>query len=270
MTHITACSLLLAPLLSQLCSLLYNTLMFLPALLASVVVSLISLVGVLLLTVGKKSLDRYLSLLVAFAAGTLLGDAFIHMIGESLSGSGYTTSTALLILGGFLFSFVIERFVHWHHCHTGAEHKHRLATMNLVGDAVHNLLDGFAIAAAFAVSMPVGIATTIAICLHEIPQEMGDFAVLLYSGFTKTKAILYNLATACVAILGVVIGFVAIGTFHSIEKQLLLFTAGNFIYIAATDIMPELNRHEGVRRGIAHTLALLAGIGVMYLLLSVG
>jgi len=192
------------------------------------------------------------------------------MIGESLEGVEYQPSTALIILGGFLFSFVIERFVHWHHCHTGQEHQHRLATMNLVGDSVHNLLDGFAIAASFAVSTPVGIATTLAIILHEIPQEMGDFAVLLYSGFSKKKAILFNLATALTAVIGVVIGLIAISAFQSIEKQLLLFAAGNFIYIAATDIMPELNRHDGIRRGIAHLIAILAGIGVMYLLLRLG
>lgn len=242
--------------------------MFFQAILASCVVSTISLVGVSLLSLGKKKLDRVLSLLVAFAAGTLLGDAFIHLIGESLEGSEYMPSTALYILAGFIFSFVIERFVHWHHCRTGSEHQHQLATMNLIGDGVHNLLDGFAIAAAFSVGTPVGIATTIAICLHEIPQEIGDFGVLLYSGYSKQKAILMNLATACTAIIGVLIGFIAIETFESIEKQVLLFTAGNFIYIAATDIMPELNRHEGVRRGVIHTLALLIGIGVMYAMLA--
>lgn len=242
--------------------------MFLHAILASCVVSAISLVGVFLLSLGKKRLESMLSLLVAFAAGTLLGDAFIHLIGESLEGAKYGPSTALYILAGLLFSFIVERFVHWHHCRTGAEHQHRLATMNLIGDGVHNLLDGFAIAAAFSVSTPVGVATTIAICLHEIPQEIGDFGVLLYSGFSKQKAILMNLATACTAIVGVIIGFVAIETFESIEKQVLLFTAGNFIYIAATDIMPELNRHEGVKRSVIHTLALLVGIGVMYAMLA--
>lgn len=237
---------------------------------ASILVSLVSLVGVVLLSFGTKQVEKYLSLLVAFSAGTLLGDAFLHMIGESLGGVGYDSTAALSILGGFIFSFIIERFVHWHHCHTGQEHKHRLATMNLVGDSIHNLLDGFAIAVSFAVSLPVGIATTLAIILHEIPQEMGDFAVLLYSGFSKRKAIIFNLVTALTAVVGVGIGLVAISAFQSIEKQLLLFAAGNFIYIAATDIMPELNRHEGIRRGIAHLIAILAGIGVMYLLLRLG
>ncbi len=237
---------------------------------ASILVSLVSLVGVALLSFGTKRIEKYLSLLVAFSAGTLLGDAFLHMIRESLEGIGYDSTAALFILGGFIFSFIIERFVHWHHCHTGQEHKHRLATMNLVGDSIHNLLDGFAIAVSFAVSLPVGIATTLAIILHEIPQEMGDFAVLLYSGFSKRKAIIFNLVTALTAVVGVGIGLVAISAFQSIEKQLLLFAAGNFIYIAATDIMPELNRHDGIRRGIAHLIAILAGIGVMYLLLRLG
>lgn len=242
--------------------------MFYYPLVASVLVSLVSLCGIVLLPLGDKRYNRYLSLLVAFAAGTLLGDAFIHMIGESLEGSEYSPQVALFILGGFVFSFTIERFVHWHHCHTGKAHIHRIATMNLVGDSIHNFLDGLAIAAAFAVSLPVGIATTVAIVLHEIPQELGDFAVLLYSGYSKRKAIFYNLATACTAILGVLIGTYAIETFESIEKQVLLFTAGNFIYIAATDIMPELNRHEGIRRGLAHLIALVMGIGGMYFLLQ--
>jgi zinc and cadmium transporter len=244
--------------------------MVLYSFIASILVSLVSLVGVVLLSFGTKRVEKYLSLLVAFSAGTLLGDAFLHMIGESLEGMGYDSTAALSILGGFIFSFIIERFVHWHHCHTGQEHKHRLATMNLVGDSIHNLLDGFAIAVSFAVSLPVGIATTLAIILHEIPQEMGDFAVLLYSGFSKKKAIVFNLATAFTAVVGVGIGLVAISAFESIEKPLLLFAAGNFIYIAATDIMPELNRHEGIRRGIAHLIAILAGVGIMYLLLRLG
>lgn len=248
----------------------YNSYMVMYSFIASILVSLVSLVGVVLLSFGTKQVEKYLSLLVAFSAGTLLGDAFLHMIGESLGGVGYDSTAALSILGGFIFSFIIERFVHWHHCHTGQEHKHRLATMNLVGDSIHNLLDGFAIAVSFAVSLPVGIATTLAIILHEIPQEMGDFAVLLYSGFSKRKAIIFNLVTALTAVVGVGIGLVAISAFQSIEKQLLLFAAGNFIYIAATDIMPELNRHEGIRRGIAHLIAILAGIGVMYLLLRLG
>ncbi|MEI6326845.1 MAG: ZIP family metal transporter [Candidatus Roizmanbacteria bacterium] len=237
---------------------------------ASILVSLVSLVGVALLSLGAKRIEKYLSLLVAFSAGTMLGDAFIHMIGESLKGIQYESTTALYILAGFIFSFVVERFVHWHHCHTGREHHHRLATMNLVGDSVHNLLDGFAIAASFAVGTPVGIATTFAILLHEIPQEMGDFAVLLYSGFSKKKAIIYNLLTALTAVVGVGIGLLAISVFESIDRQLLLFAAGNFIYIAATDIMPELNRHEGIKRGIAHLIAILGGVVVMYLLLGLG
>jgi zinc and cadmium transporter len=222
----------------------------------------------MLLSIGKKHIYKYISFIVAFAAGTLLGDTFLHLIPEALHEEHFGHEYGLALLGGFLISFVIERFIHWHHCRTGSTHQHRLATMNIVGDGIHNLLDGIAIAAAFNVSMPVGIATTSAIILHEIPQELGDFAILLYSGYSRTKAILYNLATATTSLVGVFVGLIAIEYFESMERMILLFTAGNFIYIAATDIMPELNRHESVRRSIAHLVALIVGISVMYLLLG--
>lgn len=241
------------------------------SILATVAVSLVSLVGVSLLALGERRLQRYLSLIVAFAAGTLLGDVFIHLLPEALESiyaQGDESVWGLYVLGGFVGSFVIERFVHWHHCRHEGHHAHRMATMNLVGDSVHNLFDGVAIAAAFAVSAPVGIATTVAIILHEIPQELGDFGVLLYSGYSRRRALLANLVTALTSILGAIIASVMIDTVEAIEIPLILIAAGNFVYIAATDIMPELNRHDSVKRGLAHLGALVVGIVSMYLLLS--
>jgi zinc and cadmium transporter len=163
-------------------------------LLSVFIVSLISFVGALTLSFKAKNLKKVLIHMVSFSAGALFGDAFLHLLPEVVQESGFTVGISIALLSGIVFSFIIEKVVHWRHCHLPITktHVHPFSVMSLVGDSIHNLIDGVIIAAGYMASLPAGIATTIAVILHEIPQEMGDFGVLLHGGFTKKKALLVN------------------------------------------------------------------------------
>ena len=195
-----------------------------------ILVSLISLVGIVTLSLRESRLRSILLYLVSFAAGTMLGGAFIHLIPEAAEG-GFTVIVSFSVLSGILLSFVIEKVIHWRHCHSpvGSEHPHPFAYMNLFGDFVHNFLDGLIIAAGYLAGIPVGIATTIAVALHEIPQEIGDFGVLLHGGFTKRKAILYNFLTALSAVIGAGAAILASAVIEGAGVFLLGLAAGGFI-----------------------------------------
>ncbi len=227
------------------------------------IISLISLIGVVTLFTKTKQLPKILLFLISFSAGALLGDAFIHLIPESLE-SGIEFMP-LFIIFGILCFFILEKIIHWRHCHlpTCKEHPHPLATMNLVGDAFHNFLDGIIIVTSYIVSIPLGIATTIAVALHEIPQEIGDFGVLLYAGYTKKKAILMNFLISLTALLGGVVGFLLSKNIESFSSIMLAFTAGGFIYIATSDLIPELKKDVGIKKTIVQLIGLILGVGIM-------
>src|SRR4030042_2469914 len=176
--------------------------------LSVLIVSLISLIGILFIFMKKRTLDKLLIFLVALSVGSLLGGAFLHLLPEIIDTTGFSLNIAFLVLGGILLFFVIENFIHWRHCHipTSKEHPHSVGTMNLIGDGLHNLIDGLIIAASYFVSIPVGIATTLAVVIHEIPQEIGDFGVLLYAGYSKKKALIFNFLSALMALVGAIIG----------------------------------------------------------------
>ena len=239
--------------------------------LASVfIVSVISLVGVITLSINVEKLRKLLIYLVSFAAGALLGDAFIHLLPEAVKETGFEVVISLYVLIGIGFSFLIEKVVHWHHFHYPLEegHVHPFAIMNLVGDLVHNFMDGLIIAASYLVSIPVGIATTIAVILHEIPQEISDFGVLLLGGFTKARALFYNFLTALTAVLGAVVVLIIGSSVENITTFLVPFTAGSFIYIAGSDLIPEL--HKGKfdwKSSLMQFAAIVLGVLVMYALL---
>ena len=169
---------------------------------AVLVISLISLIGIMTLWLGEKRLRKILLYLVSFSAGALFGNAFIHLIPIAVEISGFSLSISISILFGIIFSFILEKFLRWRHCHipTSKEHPHSFAYMNLFGDAVHNLIDGLIVGGGFMVSIPVGVATTLAVIFHEIPQELGDFGVLIHGGFSKRKALWFNLLTAFTAV----------------------------------------------------------------------
>ena len=230
-------------------------------------ISLISLVGILFLSMRKDRLEKILLYLVSFAVGALFGDVFIHIIPHISAGHGFTYKIGTYFILGILLFFIIERFVNWHHCHK-VEHEHKikpLAYTNLIGDGFHNFLDGIIIASSFMVSVPVGIATTLAVIFHEIPQEISDFAVLLYAGFSKKKAFLLNFLSAVMAILGAVLTLLFLETFQGLEVMLLAFAGGGFIYIAGSDLIPELHKEQfSNKKSILQLLSMLLGIAIMF------
>ncbi|MGV8169412.1 MAG: ZIP family metal transporter [Candidatus Nanoarchaeia archaeon] len=235
-------------------------------------VSLISLIGIITLGIKTERLKKILIFFLAFSAGAMLGDAFIHLLPETVESYGLTLQVSLFILLGIAFSFLVEKLIHWRHCHMPItkQHVHPYAKMNLIGDFVHNIIDGIIIAASYLVSIPVGIATTIAVLIHEIPQEISDFGVLLHGGFSKRKALLYNFLTALSSIIGAVIA-ILIGS--RIENSLMFFapfTIGTFIYIAGADLIPELHKETKPLKSLLQFIFFAAGIGVMALLLLIG
>lgn len=243
------------------------------SILAVLGVSLVSLAGVGVLSFNQTALSRALFILISLAAGALLGDAFIHLIPEAFESISPLTAS-LLILTGILSFFVLEKFLHWHHSHGEEEFSpdhtriHPLGGLVLVSDGVHNFIDGLAIGIAFLVSPEVGIATTIAIAVHEIPQEIGDFGLLVHAGLSRTKALTLNFLSALVAFLGLAVAFLLAQTAEGLIPVITAFTAGNFIYIALADIVPELQKTPGAKHTVLQLIFILLGILAMVLLLG--
>lgn len=247
-------------------------LIWLYSLLAVVIVSIISLVGVFTLSLRENKLRQILLFLVSFAVGGLFGDAFIHLIPEAFEKLNNNMAVALLILLGILIFFILEKFVRWRHCHlpTTENHPHPVVFMNLIGDAVHNLIDGMIIAASFLISFPIGLATTLAVILHEIPQEIGDFSILIHGGLSINRALFLNFLSALMALLGAVISLV-IGPYVKDYALIVMpITAGGFIYMAGSDLIPSLHDECDPKRSGIQFLAILLGIAVMLLLLLLG
>ncbi len=244
------------------------------SLLSVAVVSAVSLIGLLTLSLREERMQRLNTSFVSFAVGALLGDAFIHLIPELFSRPGSSLRRSLGILGGMLVFFVVEKVIRGH-SHAKPNHSHlrrpELATINLTGDGLHNFIDGVVIGASYLVSPTLGLTTTIAVLAHEIPQELGDFAILLRSGLTVRQAALLNLASASVALVGTALVLVAgslIG--HQIAAALVPFTAGGFIYLATADLMPELQLEAGRGSLVAQTALIAGGMAVMVALVWVG
>lgn len=241
--------------------------------LASVaLVSLVSLTGVAGLSLSPQRLQRVATVLVSLAVGALLGDAFIHLIPEAFAPANHTLRASLLILGGMLLFFVVEKLLRHGHPHSRVNadlHTTNavLATINVVGDAIHNFLDGVLIGASYLAGPTVGISTTIAVLFHEIPQELGDFGVLVHSGLSVKRALLINVASASAAILGALASLVAgeaLGTI--VTDTLIPVAAGGFVYIAAADLIPTL-QHDRSFHGLVEQSAFMAvGIAIMGLL----
>jgi len=229
------------------------------------IVSLISLIGVFTLSMKKESLEKILIYLVSLSTGTLLGDAFIHLIPDAYEQNSSKIFAALYILSGILTFFILEKYVHWRHCHhiASAEHPHPFSYVILVGDSVHNFIDGLIIAASFLVSLPIGIATTIAVIFHEIPHEIGNFGSLIYGGITRKNALLYNFLTALMAIAGALVVLLVSFDTISITKFLIPFAAGGFIYVASSDLIPELHKETEPQKSLGQLVLFIIGIGMM-------
>jgi zinc and cadmium transporter len=239
-------------------------------------VSLVSFAGVAVFSLRESAMHKVLFVLIGLAAGTMIGDAVIHLIPEALEGIGDARTFGIAVLTGIVGFFILEKYLRWHHAHHGAEEEHEeeeehnhprhLAPMVLVADGIHNLVDGAIIAASFLVSPVIGFTTAIAVFLHEIPQEIADYALLVHSGLSRTKALLYNFASGLVAFAGAGIVLVFHNSFESFGALIAAFTAGAFIYIAATDLIPELHKTTNRKRRAIELLSFIIGILIMFAL----
>jgi len=238
------------------------------ALLSVSIVSLISLAGVFTLSLSVERLREYLFILVSFAVGALFGDAFLHLIPEAFDTMGSLDSVSLWVLVGIGFFFVLEKFFHWTHEHE-AEHEghiHPVGYLNLVSDGLHNFIDGMVIALSYFVSPVTGFATTVAVILHEIPQEISDFGILIHSGFSTKKALFWNLISACLAIVGAVFVVLLGGNATFLElltRYALPVTAGGFIYIAGSDLVPHLHMKNRTIEALIQFVAIGLGVFLM-------
>ncbi len=235
--------------------------------LASVlIVSAISLVGILAVPAKSKNLIY----LVSFSAGALFGDSFIHLLPETIE-LGFTGLTPLYILGGIVTMFVVEKIINWHHSHnihTANPHVKPFVFMNLIGDGVHNFIDGLVIGSSYLANIPLGISTTMAVIFHEIPQEIGDFGVLLKGGVHRKKAVMLNLFSALTAVAGFLVSMVISGYIEGFVSIMMPFTIGSFVYIAGSDLIPELHKEKSDKSAM-QLLSFISGMAVMYLLLLI-
>ena len=240
-------------------------------------VSVISLAGIVTLSLRESVLRRLVFVLVGLAVGSLLGDAFLHLIPEALESGIGSAGVGSAVMCGVLVFFVLEKFLHWHHCHgeheeceeAAALHDHapkELGALILSADFVHNGIDGIIIGASFLVSPEVGIATTSAVVLHEIPQEIADFGLLIHAGWSRARALLWNFLSALPAFLGALFVLMLGTRVEHVIPLAAAFTAGAFIYIASADLVPELHKTEGIGKTTLQILAVALGFGLMLIL----
>jgi zinc and cadmium transporter len=245
---------------------------------AVALVSVVSFSGVAALTLSDRALRRMVFVLVALAVGTLLGNAFLHLIPEVLESGVGTVAAGTAVFVGVLVFFMLEKFLAWHHHHgvheesreTLAAHDHTptaIAPLILTADFVHNMVDGVIIGASFLISPAVGVATTAAVVLHEIPQEIADFGLLIHAGWSRGKALLWNFFSALSAFIGLALVFIIGARAEGFIPLAAAFTAGAFLYIAGTDLVPELHKTSGSGRAVIQVFALIAGFGLMLALI---
>ncbi len=229
---------------------------------ATIVVSLVSLIGIIY---TDKLIKKRMHYFISFAAGTLIAIAFFDLIPEALTELDDHALLGVVALG-IVFFFLIERFIHWHHCGKAVCDDKPAGLLILTGDFVHNFFDGVIIAGAFLFSFNTGVLTTFSIMMHEIPQELGDFAVLIHSGFSKAKALWLNFLSALSAVIGGVVGYFAFETMSGISPFILLLAAGGFIYVALTDIVPSMHKH-GTKTLFAESLVFVMTIAAFFVVL---
>ena len=229
---------------------------------SSILVSLISLAGIVTLILNEKIIDKILIFLLGFSGGAMIGGAFFHLLPEALEKSSGIAAYVYLIIG-FITFFILERYLLWRHCHDGKCDVHPFSYLNLIGDGIHNFVDGLAIGASFVANINLGLIMTLVIILHEIPQEIGDFGVLVYGGLNKYKALFYNFLSALTAILGALLGFYFSAHIENFIGLILPFAAGGFIYIASCDLIPELHKQSDNRRATLSIIFFILGALLM-------
>ncbi len=242
---------------------------YLYTLVSVLIVSVVSLIGIVALGIKQNFLKKILHYLVSFSAGALLGDVFIHVIPEISESGGFTPMVGLYFLIGIVVFFLLEKYILWNHNHDGDHNEsvHSLVYISMVGDSLHNFIDGLVIAASFIVSVPLGIAATIAVVLHEIPQEIGQFAILIHGGWTKGKALLYNFVSALTSVLGALIVLIFAKQIEA-PQLLLSFAGASFIYLSMSDIIPELHKEKSPIKSFWQIISFVIGVAVMALLLK--
>jgi len=241
------------------------TTIYIYAFISVIAVSIISFVGTFSLSLKEEIVKKYINLFISLAVGALLGDAFIHLIPEIFENSFSTPLMSLLIIAGIILFFIVEKFLHWHHHGEDKEetHIHPVGKLLLFTDGFHNFIDGIIIGVSFLVSIPVGIATTLAVILHEIPQEIGDFAVLIHSGYEKKKALWLNFLSALTSVLGLIVAIIFGSMAETFTVWVLPIAAGGFIYIAVADLIPELHKTKEAKYSVLQILSVLLGVLIM-------
>jgi zinc and cadmium transporter len=235
------------------------------SLLSAFAIALIAVLTVVVFYIKEKILEKILLGLVSFSAGALLGGAFFHLLPEIFEENGFSINLFIYAFIGFLIFFLIEKILRWRHCHEfGCPTHSHLGYMNLIGDSIHNLIDGIVIISAFSVNSALGLAVTISIALHEIPQEIGDYGVMIYAGIKKTTAVLYNFIAAMVIIVGVFASYFLLNQVNHLNNFLLPFAAGSFIYIAAADLIPEIHKENNWRKSLFSFLMFLLAAALMF------
>ena len=253
-----------------------------------------------MVSIKQKKLDNLLFILVAFATGTILASAIFDLIPESihhleeLMEEGYSISMGYIfgfIMLGYVVFFIIGRFIYWFHGHaheqdnqlvcydnktegaTQFEYKGKniknFALLNLIGDGLHNFLDGVIIMVAFLTGFANGIVIMLAVLFHELPQEVGDYGILLYGGFKRKKALLFNFLSAMVAVLGGTFALLLVETVEFFNLFFLAFSGGGFLYLATTELMPEILKQKNLKKSIIQTFIFLIGILLIILLILV-
>ncbi len=245
--------------------------MLLPILVSVILVSLVSLIGVVFFFV-KKDVEKAIFPLVAFASGSMLGAAFLVMLPESLREMSSPNLAFSAVLIGIIVFFALERLLYWHHCRDKICRVHPYIYLTIFGDSVHNFVDGMVIAGAFLlgassgeVNLGLGMLTTLAVIIHEVPQELGDFGILLYGGFSKKKALTYNFASALTAIAGALVAYFSL-SFINYSAPLVAFAAGGFIYVSAVNLMPKLHEEHANKKFMIQLALFLAGIAIIQFL----
>jgi zinc and cadmium transporter len=231
--------------------------------------SAIALVGSITLLLSENTLRRAVSPLVALAAGSLLGGAFFHMLPAATRRMPDLALVFLWTMVGFAVFLVLEQFLHWHHCHRmEADCRQPLGYLILLGDGLHNFLGGLGVAGVFLIDIRLGMMAWIAAAAHEVPQELGDFGVLVHSGWSRQRALLFNLLSGLTFLVGGLLAYVAAG--RGDIPFLVPFAAGSFIYIGASDLIPQVNRHHSVSGNVVHLTAFISGLCLLWILRSIG